>query len=174
MVLEARKFVLPVGTEFGVHAPFDEGPAHRRRFTLQLLQFLCVFGRQQVRNGRHQLGDFHQRTFEIAERRGKRGGLAGAVRLAAKEAPAAIARRYAADIGADTGVARGARGEAVFLVVGHQSINAITLGNDLGRMAAAMKQQIAAIAAVALMVFAFASDAHAGRWEEIAKDFNAD
>jgi hypothetical protein len=32
-------------------------------------------------------------------------------------------------------------------------------------MAAAMKQQIAAIAAVALMVFAFASDAHAGRWE---------
>jgi hypothetical protein len=32
-------------------------------------------------------------------------------------------------------------------------------------MAAAMKQQIAAIAAVALMVCAFASDAHAGRWE---------
>jgi hypothetical protein len=31
-------------------------------------------------------------------------------------------------------------------------------------MAAAMKQQIAAIAAVALIVFAFASDAHAGRW----------
>lgn len=32
-------------------------------------------------------------------------------------------------------------------------------------MAAAMKQQTAAIAVVALMVFAFASDAHAGRWE---------
>jgi len=32
-------------------------------------------------------------------------------------------------------------------------------------MAAAMKQQIAAIAAVALIVFAFAGDARAGRWE---------
>jgi hypothetical protein len=32
-------------------------------------------------------------------------------------------------------------------------------------MAAAMKQQTAAIAVIALMVFAFASDAHAGRWE---------
>jgi hypothetical protein len=32
-------------------------------------------------------------------------------------------------------------------------------------MAAAMKQQTAAIAAAAMITFAFASDAHAGRWE---------
>jgi hypothetical protein len=32
-------------------------------------------------------------------------------------------------------------------------------------MVAVMKQQTAAIAAVALIMFAFASDAHAGRWE---------
>jgi hypothetical protein len=41
----------------------------------------------------------------------------------------------------------------------------MTLENDIGRMVAAMKQLIAAIAAVALIAFAFASDARAGRWE---------
>jgi hypothetical protein len=39
------------------------------------------------------------------------------------------------------------------------------LENDIGRMVAAMKQLIAAMAAAALITFAFASDARAGRWE---------
>ena len=90
-----------------------------------------IFGRQQVGNGRHQLGDLHQRTFKIAESRGERGGFAGAIGRAAEQAPAAIARRDAADIGADTGISRGAGGEAVFFAVGHQSINAVTVQTTL-------------------------------------------
>ena len=120
MMLEACELALPVGAELGIHPPLDEGPAHRRRFALQLLQFGGVFRRQQIGNGRHQLGDFHQRTFEAPERRRQRARLAGAVRLAANEPPAAVARRDAADIGTDARIARRTGGEAVlFAVSGH-------------------------------------------------------
>ena len=100
-MLEAREPLLPAGAELGHHAALDEGPAHRRRFALQLLQFGGIFGRQQIGNGRHQLRDLHQRAFEPAERAGKRARLAGAVGLAAEKPPSGIARRDAADIGAD-------------------------------------------------------------------------
>ena len=63
MMLEAREFLLPVGAELRHHAALDEGPAHRRRFALQLLQFGGVFRRQQIGNGRHQLRDLHQRPL---------------------------------------------------------------------------------------------------------------
>ena len=63
MMLEAREFLLPAGTELRHHAALDEGPAHRRRFALQLLQFGGVFRRQQIGNGRHQLRDLHQRAL---------------------------------------------------------------------------------------------------------------
>ena len=89
MMLEACELALPVGAELGLHPPFDEGPAHRRRFALQLLQFGGVFRRQQIGDGRHQLGDLHQRTLEIAERGRERARLAGAVRLAAQKPAAA-------------------------------------------------------------------------------------
>ena len=36
MMLEARELVLPIGPELRLHAPLDEGPAHRRRLALQL------------------------------------------------------------------------------------------------------------------------------------------
>ncbi len=127
MMLEACKFLLPVGAKLGDHAALDEGPAHRRRFALQLLQFGGIFRRQQIRDGRHQLRDLHQRTLEPAERRSERSRLAGAVARAAEHAPPGIARRHAADIGADAGIARGAGGEAVFFAVGSSRIG-ISLG----------------------------------------------
>ena len=118
MMLEALKFFLPVGAELRHHAALDEGPAHRRRFALQLLQFGGIFRRQQVGNGRQQLRDLHQRAFEPAERRGQRARFGGAVGLAAEHAPPGVTRRHAADIGADAGITRRAGGEAVFFAVG--------------------------------------------------------
>ncbi len=69
LMLEAFELFLPAGAQFRHHPALDEGPPHRRGFALQLLQFGGVFGRQQVRNGRHELRDLHQRTFQPAERR---------------------------------------------------------------------------------------------------------
>jgi hypothetical protein len=120
MMLEALKPLLPVGAQLRHHAALDEGPAHGRRFALQLLQFGGVFRRQQIGNGRHQLGDLHQRPFEPPQRRRQRARVAGAIRRAAHEPPAGIARRDAADIGADPRIARGTGGEAIFLAInGH-------------------------------------------------------
>ena len=70
-------------------------------------------GGSSVGDGRHQLGDLHDRALQPAERRGQLGGVAGAVALAAEQPRAGDARRHAADIGADPGIARGAGGEAV-------------------------------------------------------------
>jgi hypothetical protein len=119
MMLKACKPLRPVGAELGHHAPLDEGPAHGRRFALQLLQFGGIFRRQQIGNGRHQLGDLHQRAFEPPERRRQRAGLAGAIRLTAEEPPAGITRRNATDIGADPRITRGAGGKTVLFAVGH-------------------------------------------------------
>ena len=83
-MLEFSEFLLPICTELGGHAPLDEGPAHRRRLALQLLQLRHIFGRQGVRNGRQQLGDLHDRTLEPAERGRKLGGVARAVGAAAQ------------------------------------------------------------------------------------------
>ena len=49
LVLEFGELFLPAGAKLRRHAPLDEGPAHRRGVALQLLQFLDVFGRQQIR-----------------------------------------------------------------------------------------------------------------------------
>ena len=68
MMLKACKPFCPVGAELGHHAALDEGPAHGRRFALQLLQLGGVFRRQQIGNGRHQLGDFHQRPLKPPQR----------------------------------------------------------------------------------------------------------
>ena len=37
MMLEACELALPIRPKLGNHAPLDKGPAHRRRFALQLL-----------------------------------------------------------------------------------------------------------------------------------------
>ena len=120
MMLEACEFLLPIRPQLRLHAPFDEGPAHRRRLALQLGELGGIFRRQQIGDGRHQLGDLHQRAFKIAERAGERRGFAGAIGRAAQNPPARIARRHPTHIGADAGVARGAGGEAVLFAVGHE------------------------------------------------------
>ena len=108
LVLEGGEFALPVSAQLRHHPPLHERPAHRRRFALQLLQFLDVFGRQQVGDGRHQLGDLHDRAFQPAKRRRQFRGIAPAVEREAQEPARRKARRNAAHIGADARVARGA------------------------------------------------------------------
>ncbi len=117
VMLEARKLLRPVGAKLSHHAAFHESPAHRRRFALQLLQFGGVFRWQQIGNGRHQLGDLHQRTFEPAKRRRQRACFAGTIRFTAQKAPAGVTRSDTADVGTDPCVARGSRREAVLFAV---------------------------------------------------------
>ena len=118
LVLERGELLLPAGAELGHHAPLDEGPAHRRGIVLQLLQLLGVFGRQQVRNGRHQLRDLHDRAFQPAERGRQIGGVRATVERQAEQPACGEFRRDRPHIGPDAGIARRAGGEAVaFLVV---------------------------------------------------------
>ena len=117
LVLEAPEFFLPAGAEFRLHAALDEGPAHRRRLALQLDQFVGVFRRQRVWNGGEQLRHLHDRSFEAAERGGKRQRISGAAAGRAEKALAGDARGNAADLGADARIAPRAGGEAVFLAV---------------------------------------------------------
>ena len=117
LMLEAFELVLPTRTQFRHHAALDEGPAHGRRLALQLLQFGGIFGWQQVRNGRHQLRDLHQRTFQPAKRRRQRQRLARAVRRPAQEPPPGIARRYATDVRSHARIARGSGRKAVLFGV---------------------------------------------------------
>ena len=117
--IERAEALLPVRSQFGLHAPLDEGGAHRRRIGLQFLQFLGIFRRQHVGNGRHQLGDLHHRPFERAERARQRRRIAGAAAFAAENAPGGDAGGDAAHIGADPRVACGAGGEAVLFRIGH-------------------------------------------------------
>ena len=118
MVLEAGKLLLPVGAELGRHAPLNEGPSHRRRFALQLGQLGRVFGRQRIRNGRQQLGNLHNRAFESAQRERQLGSIASPIKRKAEHATGRDPGRHAADIGADAGVARRARGETISFLVG--------------------------------------------------------
>ena len=118
VMLETFELVFPAGAEFGLHSALDESPPHRRRLALQLHQLAGVFGRQRVGNGGQQLRHLHDRTLEPAERGRQRQGIAGAATLRADQALARDARRYAADLGADAGIAPRAGGEAVFFAVG--------------------------------------------------------
>ena len=121
MMLEACELLLPVRPKLGLHAALDEGPAHRRRLALQLGQLGDVFRRQRLRNGGEKLRHLHDRAFQAAQRRGKFGGVLGAVEVHAEEARARHPRRDAADVRADAGVAAGAGGEAVSFLVGHDT-----------------------------------------------------
>ncbi len=119
----SRELVLPAVPKLGHHAPLDERPAHRRRIALQLLQFLDVFGRQQVRNGRHQLGDLHDRTFEPAKRRRQvrrvpaaieaKGRTAGSPRISPRRHPHWCRRGRSAPRGRRSGFSRGRRSGAL-------------------------------------------------------------
>ena len=111
LMLEALEFLLPAGAELGLHAPLDEGPAHRRRLALQLDQFVGVFRRQRVGNGGEQLRHLHDRALEAAERRRERQRIAGARAAGADQALSGHARGNAADLWCRRGrsAARGRR-----------------------------------------------------------------
>ena len=118
--VERGEPVLPLGPEFSLHPSLHEGGAHRRRVGLELAQLGRIFGRQQVRNRREELGDLHQRPLEAAESRREGRGIDVAASLRASGQPShAHARRDTPDIGAYAGVARGAGGKAVGLVISH-------------------------------------------------------
>ncbi len=75
LVLEFGEFRLPIGTKLRAHSPFDEGPAHRRRFALQLGELGDIFLRQRVRDGGQKLRHLHDRAFQPAKCRRKLGGI---------------------------------------------------------------------------------------------------
>ncbi len=74
LLFERAELFLPVGAQFSAHPAFHERPSHGRGFSLQLAEFGGIFGRQEIRNGRHHLGHLHQRTFGLTERSGQRTG----------------------------------------------------------------------------------------------------
>ena len=130
LVLELGELALPVGPELRHHAPLDEGPAHRRGVALQLGELGGVFGRQRVGNGRHHLGDLHDRALQAAERRRELDRVLAAVEPDAEEARRRDLRRDAAHIGADARIARGTGGETVFFPVGHSGSLSMPLPTD--------------------------------------------
>ena len=81
MMLEARKFAAPVGTELGRHAALHECPAHGRRIALELHQLGGVFRRERVGDGGQQLCHLHDRTLETAQRGGKLERVLAAIEL---------------------------------------------------------------------------------------------
>ncbi len=116
-MLEACEFALPVGAELGRHAPPHEGPAHRRGLALELAKLGGIFGRKRLGDGGEKLRHLHDRALQPAERRGKRGGILVALGIEPEQAAAGDARGDAPDIGADRGVAHGARAEPVLFLV---------------------------------------------------------
>ena len=61
----------PVRAEFRLHAPADEGGAHRRRLRLQAHQLFGIIGRQRLGDRREQLRDLHHRSLHRPERLGE-------------------------------------------------------------------------------------------------------
>ncbi len=117
LLVEALEAGHPVRPELGHHAALDEGPAHGRRLVLQGGELGGIFGRQRVGDGRHQLGDLHDRALQPAQRRRESRRIAGATAFQAEQARTGDARGDAADAGADARIARGAGGQAVGFAV---------------------------------------------------------
>ena len=87
------------------------------RFALQLLQLGRVFGRDQIRHGRQELRDLHDRPLQAAERRCQ-GRSVRLRRAAAPEDPLpGQPGRHPAHIGADARIARRTGGKSVRFVV---------------------------------------------------------
>ena len=116
-MLEGLEALLPIRPELRAHAAADEGPAHRRRLGLQLLQLEGIFRRQHVGNGGGELRDLHDRALQAAEHAGELDRLRARSEIAAKRARADHPRRKAADAGADPRIARKPAGKPVCLVV---------------------------------------------------------
>ena len=119
VMLEARELLLPAGAELRAHAALDEGPAHGRRLALQLHQLGCVFRRQGIGDGGHELGHLHDRALEAPERRRELGRVLAAVEREPEQPRPGEARGDAAHIGPDARVAGGAGGETVGFAIGH-------------------------------------------------------
>ena len=125
--LERAELLGPVGAELGLHPALDEGRPHRRRVALQLGELLRVFGRQGVGDGRHQLGDLHDRPLQAAQRLGQRSRIGAPRRVGPEQTPPRHAGGDAADIGPDPRIARDPGGHAVSfnIAIGHAA--------DMGR-----------------------------------------
>ena len=129
--VELGEALAPVRPEFGDHPPADEACAHRRRLRLQADQLVGVVGRQRVGDGGQELRDLHHRPLHRAERRGE--GARVGIAPAAGQPVHADAGGERAGVDAETGVARGAGGEAVGFVVLGQNGSSGFLVADTGR-----------------------------------------
>ncbi len=129
---EACELGFPLWPKLRRHAAPHEGPAHGRRLALQLTELCGIFGRQRLGDGGKQLRHLHDWALQPAKGGGERGRILVAFGVAPEQAPAGDARRHPADIGADGGIAHGARGEPVLLLVGwavvHGRCDNFTLG----------------------------------------------
>ena len=85
LFLERRKPIVPTGSKFASHPTLHERPAHGRRLGLQLAEFGSIFGRQEIRDGRHHLSNLHQRPLGLAQSGCKRLGDALIALVAAKQ-----------------------------------------------------------------------------------------
>ena len=119
--LERAELRLPIGTEFRAHTPLHERPAHRGRVHLQGRELLGHFRRQEVRDGRKDLRDFHHRSLGPPERGFQRLGDLAIGRVAAEQARNAGGRGHAGEVRAQRSDAPGAGGEAIaFGIIGHR------------------------------------------------------
>ena len=119
MGIERGEQRLPIRPELRLHPPLDKRRAHRRRFALQLLQFLGIVLRQKTGNARHHLGGLHHRPLEAAERLRQGRGMAAEGTASPENTGAGNPGRDPADIGADPGIARRAGGKAIGFLVFH-------------------------------------------------------
>ncbi len=101
--VERAEPALPSRPQFAGHPAFDKGPAHRRRVGLKLLQFLDIFLRQGIGNGRQDLRHLHQRPLQAAKRLFQVLGMFAFVEVHAEIAragePGADTRHRTADAG---------------------------------------------------------------------------
>ena len=90
LMSKLANLLLPVGAQLGRHAALDEGPAHGRRFALQLVQFGGVFRRQRSGMVAIICATFISGPLSRPSAAASALRVAGAVQLAAEEPPAGM------------------------------------------------------------------------------------
>ena len=121
MKIKLRETLAPLRTKLCLHAALDESSPHGRRIGLQLLQLSCIFWRQDIGDGCHQLRDFHQRAFEPTQSARQRDRIA-AGEIASRDPLHGDAGRNATHIGPNARITRRTGRKAIGFVVSHRSL----------------------------------------------------
>ena len=131
LLLELGKLLQPSRAKFSPHAPLDEWPAHGRGLGLQLAEFVGIFRRQEIRNGRHHLRHFHEWPLGFAKRRRQRACDLLIALIPSKQALRGKGQTGAGQIGPDPdGSCETTRQAVAFRV--SRCLAAICHGQDIG------------------------------------------